>query len=459
MFCTNCGTASASDDSFCTKCGNALQLSDPPQMLSSSKLVPLIRYPFLRQREGETSHATRYCNVVVERQFAGEMHINIFPKRIQGTFEPPRHVKFNIPVLLMTNRRLVFLQSDASLMYWRIMLHRRDTFLEALNRGLEQQTSRHGARRRGIRGNIVPMYLSPYWVLDPSLNDELDKEYKDVVCPRHSDINNLSTLLRESEESPYKFEEASSGWTWVRSVSRTKEDRLLRSPRECLEFQLGRVKAKPRAHSVLEIVPENASGFSKGVAKVFDKLQARSEISSGELEGGARLYLATPDQLDDFATMLQNVPTSETAFTQQYQAALVDEIETFAANVKAGAFQPGQSEKTGSGDNPRPSPAESVAKVYSAMGEHALRSWTKIFKTLAIPVFALLLLGSIGSTSGVLRRAFPAIPVFFALSLPVAVTVASWIYFRKRTAFARLGLSLLALFGFYFVCSLLLGKH
>jgi hypothetical protein len=261
MFCTRCGSACASDDKFCRECGTALVPPEPPATTSTSKLVPLSRYPFLRKRPGEADHAIRYCNVVVEREFAS-LEFYSFTRRVRGPYKRPdaglfgglvKRVRYEVPVLLLTNKRLLFLKSDAELLFWSVTLTSKDWLdVEEAERGQRQKFKKPPMRRNIWR------YLSPYWVLDATLNDELDKEFKDSVWPYISNLDNLSMLNRRSEESQYKFHEASSGWTWVYPSTcqgnRTKHSancceeehkRILRPSCRCLRFTLERMNPRP----------------------------------------------------------------------------------------------------------------------------------------------------------------------------------------------------------------------
>jgi len=110
MFCSKCGSPSQPSDKFCYKCGAALELPRRSATTSTLKRVPLNRYPFLRRRQGEAEDAIRCSNVIVEREFNSDVTLNFFIRGIGGSYQPPQHVRHKIPVMLVTDKRLVFLQ-------------------------------------------------------------------------------------------------------------------------------------------------------------------------------------------------------------------------------------------------------------------------------------------------------------------------------------------------------------
>lgn len=448
MFCRECGSPCASDDKFCLSCGAVLIPPDPPATTSKSKLVPLSRYPFLRHWQGETEHAIRYCGAVVEIELAGPIRRSAFIVRVRGLYEPPKLVTYKVAVVLVTNKRLLFLQDDTHLLFWSVMLKSQQV---RLHNESEAKWRRHHPESPGDNTRLllpkenVQMYLSPFWVLDASLNDELDKEFKDCVWPRISNLDNLSTLYQQAEESPYKFNEAWSEWTWARSCREGEKRRILRPPRLFLQFELECVHAMPPQQSVVEQVGEDAPKYAKRIARFFDKLETGRDISYGLPAGIARLYLENPDELAELSTMLNAVPKSDMAFTEQYRDTLRAAAASFAAKVNASGRQNIPSQTTGSAATLRSSVTKTFFNVYSVMVKEWFRSLAKVVKLLILPIVVLAAVGLIISTSDVIRKDFPSVPSFVSFGVPTFVAVLAWFLFRKLGSFWRLVATLLVL--------------
>jgi hypothetical protein len=202
----------------------------------------------------------------------------------------------------------------------------------------------------------VRVYLSPYWVLDPSLNDELDQEFKTCIWPRISNVDNVPAMFREEEEgtSPYKRDEAWAEWTWVRSKEKEKE---------ALQFDLGRVHAGRPLGSMMSQVSDNAPRFAKAISKFFDKAQSDRSVGYGEKEGSARLYLKNSDEVAELISMLDMAPTAEMAFTEAYRNALFAEVNSFVANTDTPS-PPAADSGTSGGTVPVRPVAPSFAKRY-----------------------------------------------------------------------------------------------
>lgn len=311
MFCTNCGAPRASHDNVCRDCGAALlELPEPPSTTSTSKLVPLSRYPFLQRRQGEVAHAIKYCDAIIERKFAGDVKKYSLAKHIRGLYVPPEEITYRVPVMLVTNKRILFLENDANLLSLSVIMRSREALtndrLDSTRRPGEAKVDRRLEPHRRVR-----VCLSPYWVLDPSLNDELDQEFKDCIWPRISNLDNLPAMYREDGNSPHERDEAWAEWTWVR-----------RKGKEKLQFNLGCVYAIPPLRSAVAQVSDDAPRFVKAIARFFDKIQSGRRVSYGETEGSARIHLKTSDEIAELSSMLDKVPTAEMVFTEKYRTAL-----------------------------------------------------------------------------------------------------------------------------------------
>jgi len=445
MFCVSCGSPCASGETYCQSCGPGRGTSATAASTFGSKVVPLSRYPFVKPRHGEVENAARYCNAAVEIEFVGEMKQYSMPKHVRGYYKPPeKAVKYDVPVLLATNKRLLFLQSDDSLLYWSVSLTSKEVLaFEKDEREWRKQHPRSPQRSsfgRGLPRRTVQKYLSPYWVLDPTLNDELDREFKTSVWPHISDLNNLSEQYRQADESPYKFHEAYPGWTWVRGWEEGEKARLLRSSRPCLQFQLERIEAARPMSSVTEHVGSNAPKFAQRIAKFFDQLESHREISHAETVGNARLFLDNPEELADLSAWLRQAQVGQGEFTEVYRVALAAESAEFAAKAQA----PSQATAGGSGAA-GPGTAATFTKVYSVLIAEWFRSLGKIGFFLLAPIVVLALVGAIIGISNVTREAFPSIPSLISLGIPALAGVLTWRYFAKLQGLWRISATALVL--------------
>jgi hypothetical protein len=472
--CPKCGKPRDPYDFFCTGCGLALRVNLPSSTGSTAQQSPLWEFPFLRQRKDETSHATEYTDVTVDR---------FFPRRYTRHFaeyEYSKQLRYKAALMLVTNHRMIFLENPGRLLSVKIVCidqARREALAREQNR-----ISRHGPP------TAVERYLAPYWVFDPSLNDELDKEFKDSGYVQFHDF-------------PYENDEASAEWNWVCSQPKKSEKCA-----NCLEFDLGRVVAAPRQISAAASVPEGASRFAKGIANFVDRVSEKP-ISVSEPEGSAHLYMKNPADAEDLNSFLTEYPfwSSQSAFTPEYGSTLVIEQPWGASGPlpptaehpiesSPGAFTPGY-QSAPVVEQPRgprgPLPPTSAAKywlvwvglvamclvafaipgvgflaviailVVLAMWQRRyLKSWmdrygVRVYEPKGLPLqyqapwvafgkvvsfgfLVLIVVGVLGATGSVTQEFFPEIGLFGGTIGALIVAIAIWLVFRKLRTFRRM---------------------
>jgi hypothetical protein len=325
----------------------------------------------------------RFLNAIVEIELADNVQPHSFVEHVFGKYES-RKSRFKIPILVLTNNRILFLQKDGTPFCWRVMftsVEQRE-FDRAENERKRLGLPAHHKARPFMKHSAA-MYLSPYWVLDAGFNEKLDRDFKEAVYPFVSNPDNLSALYKRSNESPYKFHEAWPGWMWVRECRMGKSRQFLLFSRPHLHFELGWVLAKQRGQSVVEHVGENAPKFAKTIARFFDKLQS-ANISYGEPAGKARLYLADAMELEKLRAELPQMPL-DVPFTDKYVAALRAENESLTLRPSVPSSQVPPSGETGSAVRSQPSVSTTFFKVYSTI----LREWSR---RVLVPVALLFLL-------------------------------------------------------------------
>jgi hypothetical protein len=191
QFCPQCFTPATSNARFCPKCRGPLDPLEPKTTASRSELIPLSHYSFLRRRRGEAEHAIRYCDVRIERSFENfNLHFDYFSHL--------RPIEYKVPVLLVTNQRILFLASDEKLLSLSTWRRKTD------ERYIGTEVARTG------RGKSRRYYHSPYWVLDSALNDELDQEFKVTLH-----LQGKWFFQGIDSNSPYDDDKASRTWTEV----------------------------------------------------------------------------------------------------------------------------------------------------------------------------------------------------------------------------------------------------
>lgn len=155
VFCTKCGSYRNPGANFCEHCGFRFPLERPdtasdfsvpksPAPATISGMSPVFpAAPLLSHQKILLS----YTNVRIEMTFDPASH-----------YEPQPPLTYEVPKMLVTRRSIIFLDRNNQLFANKMLL-----------RNLPELACATTFR---------PVYLSPFWVLDPSLNEELDQEFR-----------------------------------------------------------------------------------------------------------------------------------------------------------------------------------------------------------------------------------------------------------------------------------------
>jgi len=243
---------------FCTRCG--FQFLQKPSGASGGAFIPGPTVP---------TASLPYTDVRIKRTFVADA--------LRYRQHPP--LTYNVPKMLVTDRRLLFLDTSNRQLFQRTSFLRRPAREQVLDSdGLEispEVVARYGMVTR----RSDPMHLSPFWVLDPSLNEELDREFR-------QNPQSFSRVPGVWWGAYYRT------WTWIESPAQSS----IVDGSPCLELSLVQVM----------------SSYSGSV------FSARSDF-----EGKATIFLNTQAEVEELKDCInKTVRAGGPLFGEKYQVSL-----------------------------------------------------------------------------------------------------------------------------------------
>lgn len=177
MYCTNCGKVRGPDAIFCTDCGFRFpadlnkSLASLPKQISSMPVTKSGDWPsyytFSRLPGEEFYPDFVFEGVEIAR------NVGVSSPRYEG-LAPQR---LTVPTLLVTNKRIILLDRKKDLLDWKVILKRVPIEPERRNWSGEVTPAVYSHFPGGTRP-FDSYKLGPTWVLNASVNEEFDREFR-----------------------------------------------------------------------------------------------------------------------------------------------------------------------------------------------------------------------------------------------------------------------------------------